>query len=263
MDANTLHDRRVAAEHIACEAGALALAYFRDLPALAIETKGPQDVVSRADREVEDLIRERLLAQFPDDGILGEERGLTTGAAEHGIWVVDPIDGTASFVAAIPAWCISIAYVVDREIELGVVYDPCHDELFVAQHGAGATVNGQPISVGAAARLAEGVVGVGYSGRTAPAPVLDFMAPLLAAGGMYFRNGSGALMIAYVAAGRLIGYYEAHINSWDCLAGIALVREAGGWASDVLAGDGLMKGNHIVAAAPGVAADIRRCAGLN
>ena len=259
-----MRDRRVAAEQIAREAGALALASFRDLPALAIETKGPQDVVSRADREVEDLIRERLLAQFPDDGILGEERGLTTGAAaETGIWVVDPIDGTASFVAAIPAWCISIAYVVGREIELGVIYDPCHDEIFVAQRGAGATLNGQPIGVSAVASLADGVVGVGYSGRTTPAPVLDFMAPLLAAGGMYFRNGSGALMIAYVAAGRLIGYYEAHINSWDCLAAIALVREAGGWASDFLAGDGLMKGNHIIAAAPGVAADIRRCAGLN
>ncbi len=264
MDASNLNGRCLAAEAAAREAGGLALDYFRNLADLAVESKGTQDVVSRADREVEDLIRERLTAQFPDDGILGEERGLTEGgAADGGVWVVDPIDGTACFVAGIPAWCISIAYVVGRKIELGVIYDPCHDELYVARRGAGATVNGEPLSVSGAASLAEGVVGVGYSGRTTPAPVIDFMAPLLAARGMYFRNGSGALMLAYVAAGRLIGYYEAHINSWDCLAGIALVHEAGGWANDFLAGDGLMKGNYIIAAAPGVAADIRRCAGLN
>lgn len=263
MDIDDLKDRGTVAAAIAREAGDLALGYFRNLAALTVESKGPQDVVSRADREVEDLIRERLLARFPEDGFLGEEGGLVAGAPASGIWVVDPIDGTACFLAAIPAWCISIAFVVDSEIELGIVYDPCHDDLYVARRGAGATLNGAPIAVSDAASLAQGVVGVGYSGRTAPEPVLNFLAPLLASGGMYFRNGSGALMISYVAAGRLIGYYEAHINSWDCLAGIALVREAGGWVSDFLAGEALLKGNHLAVAVPGVAADLRRCAGLN
>ena len=263
LNATALQDRRAAAEQIAREGGTLALDYFRNLSTLAVESKGPQDVVSVADREVEDLLRERLLARFPGDGMLGEERGLTEGAAGNGIWVVDPIDGTASFVTGIPAWCVSVAYVVGREIELGVVFDPCHDEMYVAARGAGAELNGAPIHASTAGSIADGVVGIGFSGRTAPAPVHAFMQPLLAGGGMYFRNGSGALMIAYVAAGRLIGYYEAHINSWDCLGGLALVREAGGWTSDFLANDGLMKGNHIIAAAPGVAADMRRCAGID
>ena len=216
-------------------------------------------MATAVDREVEELIRARLADSFPDDGFLGEEAG---GAPGEATWVVDPIDGTACFVAGIPVWCVSIAFVVGREIEIGVVYDPNADELFAARRGGGAWLDGTPLSPAPATSLADGTTGIGYSLRRPGQATLDVLAPLLAADGMFQRNGSGALMLAYVAAGRLIGYFEAHINSWDCLAGLALVREAGGWTSDYLTGDALASGNPLAAAAPGLAAEMQRLTGL-
>lgn len=252
-----------AAQAIAREAGQLALDYFRDLGALVVERKGLQDEVSIADRAVEDLIRARLAELFPDDGVLGEEGGLDGASAEaaqgaDGLWVVDPIDGTACFLAGIPVWCVSIAFVAEGAPTLGVIYDPNNDELFAARRGHGAALNGAPIRVSAVESLTEGTVAIGYSTRSRPREILGILDRLLTAGGMFQRNGSGALMLAYVAAGRYLGYYEPHINSWDCLAGIALVDEAGGWTNDFLAGDGLTEGNPIAAAAPGVTDAIRQ-----
>ncbi len=114
----------------------------------------------------------------------------------------------------------------------------------------------------AATSFTEGTVGVGYSPRRDSAPVVQTLSRLLAEGGMFQRNGSGALMLAYVAAGRLIGYYEAHINSWDCLAALTMIREVGGWTNDFLADDGLTRGNAVAASAPGLAGAMRRLSGL-
>ena len=138
--------RLAAAEAVAREAGALALRYYRNLEALEVESKGPQDIVSAADRAVEDLVRERLLAMFPDDAILGEEGGLH-GAGREGTWVVDPIDGTWCFLNGIGAWCVSLAYVREGRIETAVIYDPNAGELFAARAGGGATLDGRPIHV--------------------------------------------------------------------------------------------------------------------
>jgi myo-inositol-1(or 4)-monophosphatase len=259
MDPEQLAHRFAAAKAIACEAGRRALARFRDGAALTIERKGAQDEVSAVDREIEALIRARLSALFPDDGFIGEEGG---GAVSRRLWVVDPIDGTACFVAGIPVWCVSIAFVVGRQIELGVVYDPNAEELFTACRGHGASLDGVPIRPHAASGFADGTVGIGYSPRRPPRAMIDVLEPLLDAGGMFQRNGSGALMLAYVAAGRLIGYFEAHTNAWDCLAGLALVREAGGWTSDFLSGDALRHGNAVAAAAPGLAEAMQRLTGL-
>lgn len=261
-DAN-LETRFDAAQDIAREAGALALDFFRRFGELEVTQKGAQDVASEADVAVEALIRRRLETLFPEDGFFGEEGGHSGAArAEDGLWVVDPIDGTACFVAGIPVWCVSVAYVVGTDILLGVVYDPNADELFAARRGHGATVNGQPIRPSGADSVADGMVGVGYSTRTAPAPAIAFLDRLLAEGGMFVRNGSGALMITYVGAGRLLGYYEPHLNSWDGAAAIAIVREAGGWANDFLANDGLSKGNVIAVAAPRLVSAMKRLAGL-
>lgn len=245
------------AERIAREAGALALGYFRDREALTVERKGHQDWVSAADREVEALIRRRFAALCAGDAVLGEEAGLDGAAAgemaaEGGLWVVDPIDGTAGFLGGLPSWCVSLAYVEAGALQLGVVYDPNADELFAARRGGGARLNGRPLRASQARSLTEGSVGVGLSSRTSSEPPLRFIAGLLAEGGLYFRNGSGALMLAYVAAGRLLGYYEAHINAWDCLGALAVLGEAGAWTNDFLAGDGLWRGNTVLAAAPGV-----------
>lgn len=251
-----------AARVIAKEAGALALGYFRNREALVIRDKGPQDMASDADNQVEVLIRDRLIGQFPEDGFLGEEYGGSDGTS-GGLWVVDPIDGTANFVNGIPVWCVSIAFLSEDGIEIGIVFDPNVDELFAARTGHGATLNGAPIRASEAASLKAGTVGIGYSTRTEPALALAAIDRLLAEGGMFQRNGSGALMVAYVAAGRLIGYYEPHINAWDCLAAIALVNEAGGWSNDFLAGDGLRSGNPIAVSGPNLAADVRRIAGMS
>jgi myo-inositol-1(or 4)-monophosphatase len=263
MDETQISERFSAAQAIVREAGNLALRYFRDRRSLAIETKGAQDVVSDADRAVEVTIFERIAARFPGDALLGEETGgLQSWDGATPVWVVDPIDGTACFVSGIPVWCVSIALVVGGEIEIGVIYDPNADELFAVRRGHGATLDGEPMRASPATSFTEGTVGIGYSPRREAAPVIEAITRLLAEGGMFQRNGSGALMLAYVAAGRLIGYYEAHINSWDCLAGLAMVREVGGWTNDFLAGDALIHGNAVAAAAPGLAEAMRRLSGL-
>ncbi|MDS0862463.1 inositol monophosphatase [Burkholderia pseudomultivorans] len=239
---------------IAREAGERAYRMFMNRAALEIEHKGLQDVVSLADREVENLVRERVRAAFPDDAFLGEETAAEAGASllsERVVWIVDPIDGTSCFLNGMHAWCISIGVLIDGEPAIGAVFDPNSGELFHAATGCGAFVNDTPIQTSTTQSVRDGVVGVGFSHRVAPSAFIPFLERLLVDGGMFVRNGSGALMIAYVAAGRLIGYYEPHINSWDCVAGIVLVREAGGVVNDFLAGTGLLTGNPIIAAAGG------------
>jgi len=238
------------AQEIAREAGALALGYFERLATLAVEFKhGGQDVVSIADREVEVLIRARIAEKFPEDGVLGEEDGLVEGKSGV-LWVVDPIDGTSPFLNGLSHWCVSIAVAVEGVAEIGVIYAPVSDEFFAGARGLGASLNGAPISVAPTRSIEDGLLGFGSNHRIPPADVGRFVTVLLEAGGMFYRNGSGALMLAYVACGRLVGYYEQHINSWDCLAGLCLIREAGGWHNDFLAGNGMLEGNQIAAGAP-------------
>ena len=232
------------------EAGALAAGYFADIASLTIKNKGPQDLVSEADYNTEVLIRDSLKKRFPDDAFFGEETGPTDTEGAVGIWVVDPIDGTQPFLSGMSSWCVSIAFIVDRTMQIGLVYDPMADELFSARSGHGATLNGRPIHVAAATTFADGIVSVGYSLRTGPEPVIRTFARLLHAGGMYQRNGSGALSLCFVACGRLIGYVEQHINSWDCLAALLIIEEAGGTINDFLAGDALAKGNVVIAGPP-------------
>jgi myo-inositol-1(or 4)-monophosphatase len=242
--------RLALAKEVAREAGALALGYFEKLATLAVEFKqGGQDVVSIADREVEVLIRARIAEAFPEDGVLGEEDGLVEGSSGV-LWVVDPIDGTSPFLNGLSHWCVSIAVAVDGAAEIGVIYAPVSDEFFSAAKGMGAFLNDAPIQVAPARGIEDGLLGFGCNPRTPPEDVGRFITVLLEAGGMFYRNGSGALMLAYVACGRLVGYYEQHINSWDCLAGLCLIQEAGGWHNDFLAGEGMLKGNRIAGGAP-------------
>ena len=133
-----------------------------------------------------------------------------------------------TFLLGLPTWCISIAYVAGDRAQIGVIYNPATDELYCAQAGAGAFVNGVPIRVRQADSLADGLTGVGCSPRTTPEHLADIMLNLLQGGGMYQRTGSGALNLAYVAAGKHIGYVETHIHAWDCLAAVCLIEEAGG-----------------------------------
>ena len=242
-----IHNRYLLAQKIARHAGAMALHDFKNRDQLVVESKGTQDEVSRVDRDTEIFLRDRILAAFPDDGILGEEGGDDSNGKPV-VWVLDPIDGTACFVNGMFSWCISIAVVVDGVPSIGVVFDPNAGEMFHAVLGSAALVNDQAIRVKEVANFKGGVMGVGFSHRSQPEQFTPFLHTLLASGGMFIRNGSGALMLCYVAAGRLIGYYEPHINSWDCLAAIVIVEAAGGRCNNFLGNGGMHHGNPILAA---------------
>ncbi|SHL75739.1 inositol monophosphatase family protein [Phytopseudomonas punonensis] len=246
-------ERYAFAKRVALDAAGRAMAFYARRSSLIVEHKGGdlQDVVSIADQDVEAFIRGELARHFPDDGIIGEEGG-SDGLQARCIWVIDPIDGTACFLNGLHNWCVSIGLMVDGEPLLGAIADPNHDELFHGFIGRGAFVNDTPLQAHRASHVREGLVGVGTTHRPGKENFLPFISRLLDDGGMFLRNGSGALMTAYVAAGRLIGYYETHLKSWDCLAGLVLVREAGGRSNDFLRGDGLLGGNPYLVAAPGV-----------
>ncbi len=251
------------ARQVARSAGALALDYFEKRGALSVTSKGLQDRVTQADEEVERHIFQMITDVFPDDGFLGEEMasGEPVKLVDEGTWVVDPIDGTDCFIYGIPCWCISIAWMQAGEAKIGVIYDPLHDEMYAAGVGHAAELNGKELQISNATELSDGITGMGYSTRVEPIASIEALQRLMEAGGMFNRCGSGALSLSWVAAGRLIGYYEPHINSWDCLAGIVLVREAGGWVNDFLADDGLTRGNPIIAAAPGMVRKIQMVSG--
>lgn len=256
--------RRLAlAEQAAREAGAKALDYFNRRETLVIETKrDAQDVVSIADREVELLINGMIAQAFPDDGFLGEEFGLQAGSSGF-TWVVDPIDGTSPFVNGMPNWCVSIAVIHAGQPVIGVIMAPCQQECFVSARGQGATLNGKPLRVDPARTMQNHVTGFGANSYVTPERVGEIAAGITAAGGNFFRNGSGAMMLAYVAAGRLVGYYEPHMHAWDCLAGYCLVVEAGGWVHAFnTEGERLVRGAPVLAVAPGAKDDLLRIAQL-
>ncbi|MCL7998138.1 inositol monophosphatase family protein [Brucella sp. 21LCYQ03] len=251
------------AQDIAREAGALALDYFNRRETLVIETKRDlQDVVSIADRNVEQLINERVSAAFGNDGFLGEEYGLNAGSSGY-TWVVDPIDGTSPFVNGMPNWCVSIAVLKDGEPVIGVIQAPCFDELYASAKGQGATLNGKKLLLDETRTIRNAVTGIGANNYVTPQVVAKIVEDLLEAGGTFIRNGSGALMIAYVAAGRLVGYYEPYMHAWDCMAGFCLVREAGGYTYPFpTEGEQLTKGSKVFVAAPGAVDDLKKVAKL-
>lgn len=248
-----IRDRFDLACRAATEAGALALSFFQNRDQLVIEAKAsPQDIVSRADREVEDLIRAHLLGAFPQDAILGEEGGARAGDSGF-LWVIDPIDGTSPFLAGLPHWCVVIALVQGGETVAAVTAHPLSGEVFTALRGQGAWLNGAPLRCNPDHRIDTSLVALGASHRTDPGHVAGVVAGLMRAGGMFYRNGSGALMLALVAAGRLGGYYEPHMNPWDCLAGILMITEAGGRARAIGPDPA---GGVVLAAAPQVFAPL-------
>ena len=250
-----LDAREQALAAVAREAGALARQLFSNPEALGVKLKGKQDFITVADGEVERMIVKRLTALFPGDAFLGEEGG-ASGAGDAGsgdaLWVIDPIDGTANFAYRIPHFCVSIALVAGGEPVLGAIAAPMYGELYLARRGRGAFLNGRAMRVAPATDLKRAVVELGWSSRRPARAYAALLERVLATGAVFLRAGSGALGLAYVADGRTHGYCELHINSWDVLAGLLLVREAGGWANDFLAGDGLARGNPVLACIPGL-----------
>lgn len=245
---DTLTARYWTACAVARSAGQLAYRYFQDLDSLTVESKGIQNPVTIADRNVENLIISRLTHCFPSDQFLAEEGG--GERCDDQIWVIDPIDGTANFVRGIPYFCVSIAYVVNQEIKIGVIYDPNHDQLFAAVAGKGATCNDQPMQVTRCQDLSRAIIALDIGLLTSVESGFKAVQYLMTQQSMTRHLGSAALALAHVADGRLDGYWNSHLNPWDVLAGQLLVQEAGGWSSDFLAEDGIKKGNSILACTP-------------
>lgn len=211
---------------------------------LQVDKKARQDFVSHADVFVEKEIKSWLKAHCPQDGFLGEDSGLQPG--ERGTWVLDPIDGTTNYIQGMDYWCISLAYVREDVTELGIVYAPDRDEFFFARRGAGTFLNGQRLTL----REPDPETVVIGMGRSSRAPIENYtqaIAHVLNAGMEYRRFGAGALMLAHVATGQVHAYYEEHMNSWDALAGMLLIVEAGGASNAFLADNGLLEGNLVLA----------------
>jgi myo-inositol-1(or 4)-monophosphatase len=259
MSQDSLEHRLLIACAVAREAGALQKRRFLDRDAMVYKFKGPQDYLTATDGEVEKLVRGRLLSAFPEDTFLGEEDG---GQVSARTWVVDPIDGTSNFARGIAHFCVSIAFVLKGVASVGVIYQPMSDELFAAAVGLGATLNGEPIHAAKVTGLERSLIEMGRAARQPQAGYFDVLGKVMSAGAATRTGGSGALAIADVAVGRTDGCVETHMYSWDCLAGYVLAAEAGARVNDFLAGDGLLKGNTVLVAAPGIAVELSTLAGI-
>tara|TARA_B100002019_G_scaffold65341_1_gene56073 strand:- start:181 stop:951 length:771 start_codon:yes stop_codon:yes gene_type:complete len=235
-----------AIRQFARDGGRMALDHFRKVDDLEISEKSRNDFVSNADRGVELLLREAITRDFPEDGIMGEEYGHEPG--HSGItWVIDPIDGTANFVRGRPHWCVSIACLSGAEIMAGCIYDPVHDELYLAGSTTASTRNGRPINVTTTKEIDRATVGVGLKPSKGDSSGLVMLTPMVEAGVRLYRNSSGALSLAYVADGRLDAYVERHMHSWDFFAGALIVRQAGGIMRDFDPAAALTAGAPVIA----------------
>lgn len=198
--------------------------------ALEVAVKSDRrDLVTQADLGSERVILGRLGASWPQFGLLAEESG-RSGAGERGLWVVDPLDGTANFARGYPVFCISIALVDDEGPRVGVVLDPLRDELFTAARGAGATLNGAALRVSRVQRLEDALFTSGFPYRPPQRRRLggEVFTEVMVRAGAARRSGSAALDLAYIAAGRSEAHYELHLAPHDVAAGVLLVAEAGG-----------------------------------
>ncbi len=223
------------ASQIAREAGALLLTFFRRGVKTEYKGQGGVDLVTEADRSSEKLIVERLGAAFPDHGIVGEE-GARTGGAGNYRWYVDPLDGTTNFAHGYPVFCVSMGleYISSPEqsqgeIVAGVIYDPTRDELFSAERGRGAFVNGLPMHVSCTRELGASLIATGFpSKKRHKNPNIHLYQEITLHSHGVRRAGAAAIDLAYVACGRYDGYWEFNLNPWDTTAGVLLVEEAGG-----------------------------------
>lgn len=222
---------------------------FGEVEHLQVSLKGPANFVTAADRRAEEILYQELTKARPGYGFLGEEGGRREGADKTHTWIVDPLDGTSNFLHGIPHFAVSIALEREGTIVAGLTYNPANDDLFTAERGKGAFLNDQRLRVAARQRLVDAVVACGlpHHGkgdlalfRSEFAAIQDKVAGLR-------RFGAATLDLAWVAAGRLDGYWERNISSWDMAAGLLLVREAGGYVSDTDGGEAMLAKGHILA----------------
>lgn len=223
---------------------------FGEVEQLQVSVKGPGEFVSTADLRAEKVLRGELGKGRQGYGFLMEESGVETGTDTRHRWIVDPLDGTTNFLHGIPHFAISIALERDGEIIAGVVYEPLRDEMFWAEKGAGAFLNDRRLRVSGRRQLSEAVIGTGipFAERGHHDSYLATLGAVMAATSGVRRLGSAALDLAYVAAGRLDGFWEFGLSPWDIAAGIIIVREAGGYITDLAGGHGMLETGDVLVA---------------
>jgi myo-inositol-1(or 4)-monophosphatase len=220
---------------------------FGEVENLQVSLKGPANFVTAADRRAEETLRAELAKARPGYGFLGEEGGKHEGTDQTHTWIVDPLDGTTNFLHGIPQFAISIGLERSGTIVAGLVYNPITDELFTAERGKGAFLNDKRMRVAARKTLADAVIACGLPHRGRGDLELGLRG-----------FGAAALDLAYVATGRLDGYWEQNISPWDIAAGIILIREAGGFATDVDGGDAMFTKRNIVVGNEAVHRELQR-----
>jgi myo-inositol-1(or 4)-monophosphatase len=223
---------------------------FGEVEQLQVSVKGPSDFVSAADRKAEDMLFAELSRARPDYGFLMEERGEVEGQDRMHRFIIDPLDGTTNFLHGIPHFAISVALEKQGQIIAAAVYNPITDEFFNAERGRGAFLNDRRLRVSARRYLRDAVIGCGvpHLGRGNHP---RFRAELEKVQGQVAgirRFGAASLDLAYVAAGRLDGFWERDLSPWDMAAGVLLVKEAGGFANDLDGGEDILEKGHVLAA---------------
>ena len=231
-------------------AGDIILRAMDRIDRLTIEEKGRNDLVSQVDRDAEAAIIDVLHTAYPDHGIVGEENGELFTSDEY-TWIIDPLDGTTNYLYGIPHFCISIALKKGHNLEQAVIFDPVRNEEFVASRGSGAQLNGKRIRVSPRSGLESAILNTGIPPRAVGERLHSYMGMMEAFTKKCHavrRMGSAALDLAYVAAGRVDGFWEYQLKPWDIAAGALLVREAGGFVSDFEGGDNFLSSGNIIAA---------------
>ncbi|EIZ87051.1 inositol-phosphate phosphatase [Methylobacterium sp. GXF4] len=227
---------------------------FGEVENLQVSRKGPGDFVSAADRKAEETLRDALMKARPGYSLVLEENGIIEGTDKSHTWHVDPLDGTSNFLHGVPHFAISIGLEREGQIVAGVIFDPIKDELFVAERGKGAYLNNRRLRVSGRQDMADALVGYGtpYLGRGSHPRLLRELGAVMAVAGGTRRMGSAALDLAYVACGRLDGYWERDLQTYDFAAGVILVRESGGYvtsadgAAEPLAARSVACGNEVL-----------------
>jgi myo-inositol-1(or 4)-monophosphatase len=232
------------------KAGRSLVRDFGEVEHLQVSIKGPANFVSAADHKAEDVIFRELSKARAGYGFLMEERGEVAGADKSHRWIVDPLDGTTNFLHSNPVFCASIGLEREGQLVAGVIYNPATDELFTAEKGKGAFMNDRRLRVAARKTLADALVttGIPHRGRQGQARFLKEAEVLMHEVAGLRRTGSAALDMAYVAAGRFDAYWEHNLQPWDLAAGLVIVREAGGFVSDLNGGDRIFETGGVLAA---------------
>jgi myo-inositol-1(or 4)-monophosphatase len=236
---------------------------FGEVENLQVSMKGPGDFVTAADRRSEKILYDELSKARHGYGFLMEEAGMVEGPDKSHCWIIDPLDGTTNFLHSIPHFAISIALQRESELVAGLIYNPVNNDLFTAEKGKGAFLNDRRLRVAARSKLEDAVVvtGIPHRGKGAHEAYLTKLAAVMNAVSGVRRSGAASLDLAWTAAGRYDAYWEEDIKPWDVAAGIVILREAGGYVSDIRGGKAMLEDGSIIAGNETMQRSLKRLVG--